>query len=734
MAIIQTGETPFQAYARLISILGDQLISDKWVGVIELVKNSYDADAEKVWVRFLNFESPTEKNPATIEIEDNGEGMTLDTILNVWMKPATPNKLNKKKSKERRFTKKGRVMQGDKGVGRFAIYKLGDFVELFSKTKKSDEIKLTLNFHEYADDEFKESNHEDKFLHEILNKWEVNDRPLKITNKEKQGTLIRIIDVRNEWKYKDLEKLSKAFFRMMPPTLPGVNVKKDFNVELHWNDIIYKGNFLTFEEMTELAPFYFEGTIDNNANLDAIYKHNKKKILFEFNLLDDEKDIVKHDIRKLKLYKERFLTFENDGKSIKGIRKPNTGGFMFFFYGYDLKNPAEGLKKVEKDFLRETSVYLYRDNVRVYPYGEIGDDWLMLSKYRAEDRAGSYFSYNDLIGFVFITQGENPKLRDAADREGLMNINGTYDDFVAMIQAALKIMKDEVDIDKKKAELKKQRALISYNKQFEKSFEELQKKILEYNDKALLEKSQKLFKATNNLVQKVKEDLQITQELAGTGMAVEKATHDTMSLLKRLRANTIDFVEKFEKNKITPDELRVFFIELEENLEFLYQELQVLQPLFRVARKVTKDVHVKNVIERVVKYFRKEIEGKIDVKIKCDRDVIVRTNTGLILQVALNLMDNAIYWLEQFSIKPKQIEIVIDGDNNQIVFADNGPGVDDEIKEIIFSEFYTKKAEGRGLGLYIAKELLERINANVNVITDEKLKVLKGANFLVQFN
>jgi signal transduction histidine kinase len=68
------------------------------------------------------------------------------------------------------------------------------------------------------------------------------------------------------------------------------------------------------------------------------------------------------------------------------------------------------------------------------------------------------------------------------------------------------------------------------------------------------------------------------------------------------------------------------------------------------------------------------------------------------------------------------------------VFADNGPGVDDEIKEIIFSEFYTKKAEGRGLGLYIAKELLERINANISLITDEKLKTLKGANFLIQFN
>lgn len=72
MAIIKSGETPFQAYARLISVLGDQLISDKWVGVIELVKNSYDADAEKVIVRFLNFDNPSASAKPTIEIEDDG--------------------------------------------------------------------------------------------------------------------------------------------------------------------------------------------------------------------------------------------------------------------------------------------------------------------------------------------------------------------------------------------------------------------------------------------------------------------------------------------------------------------------------------------------------------------------------------------------------------------------------------------------------------------------------------
>lgn len=729
MAIIKSGETPFQAYARLISILGDQLISDKWVGVIELVKNSYDADAEKVSVRFLNFDNSSPSAKPIIEIEDDGHGMTIDTILDVWMKPATPHKLNKKKAADKRLTEKGRVMQGDKGVGRFAVYKLGDMVEVYSKTKTTEEVKLCLNFHDYADDEFDESEHQDKFLHEILNKWEVNDTPQRITSEIGQGTIIRISDVRNDWKFKDLDKLAKAFFRMMPPTLPGVQISRDFSVDLFWKLRKYQGDFLTFEKMSELAPFYFEGTIDSEYNLEATYKHNKNEVAINFNLLEDEESALEYDIRKLKLFRERFLHFDVN----RQIRKPETGGFMFFFYGFDLKNPAEGLKKVERDFLKETSVYLYRDNVRVYPYGEIGDDWLMLSKYRAEDRAGSYFSYNDLIGFVFITQAENPKLRDAADREGLMNIRGAKDDFVALIQAVLKVMKDRVDIDKKRAELKKEKAIKSLTKSYEKSYETLQKKLLEYDDKKLIDHSKNFFNATNNLIQKVRDDLKITQELAGTGMAIEKATHDTMSLLKRLKVNTEDFVNRYDKGQIQSKELRDFLVELQENLDFLNQELQVLQPLFRVARKVTKNVSIRNVTERVIKYFRKELQGKINVNLESNKDIVIKTNTGLILQVILNLMDNSIYWLEQISDKDKQISIVFDEDDNTVIFADSGPGVSEDIEDLIFTEFYTKKSEGRGLGLYIVKELLDRIDAEITLITNPDLKILKGANFIIKF-
>lgn len=725
MTVIKKGEVPFQTYARIISILGDQLITDKWVGVIELVKNCYDADAENVAVRFMNFDNPSENAPATIEIEDDGEGMTLDTILNVWMKPATPNKLNRKKTKEKRYTNKGRVMLGDKGVGRFAVYKLGDFVELYTKSVGTEEVKLTLDFSEYADEEGSKTVYRDKYLEDILNKYEVFNQPTTIMNKKNQGTLIRITDVRNNWKRHDLDKLLKAFKRMQPPSLPGLDVKKDFSVNLFWDSVKYIDTGFSVEELLELAPFYFEGFVDKDGNLEAIYKHNTIVTDIKFNLFDDQELMSKYDIKKMKLYKESFVTNKDT------IRKPDIGSFIFFIYAFDLESPD--LKKDEKELIKDTSVYLYRDNVRVYPYGELGDDWLKLSKSRAEDRAGYYFSYRDLIGFVFITQQDNPKLRDAADREGLMNVDGAYDDFVALINTVLKIMKDKVAVDKNKYRMKREKLMLSAKDQFKITYDKFCKKISSIEDKDLLEKSKKLYDATNKFVESILEKMKITQELAGLGMAVEKSTHDTLVLIKQLVSNTEDIVRKLKENRITSEELKEFMLDIIESLKFLYQELQTLQPILRVARKVTKDVDVTEMVRRVARYYEREITRySIDVK-EPEDSIIVKTNTGLILQVLLNLMDNAVYWMSDKSVSIKQITISIDAEKKELIFADTGPGIDEDIADIVFTEFFTKKADGRGLGLYIVRELLDRIDAQIMVVTNEREKILSGANFKIKF-
>ena len=144
-------------YARLLTMLGEQLIKDEQIALAELIKNSYDADADWVKVSFLGFRLKKENGDfeitkdSKIIIEDNGSGMERSIIEKSWMNPATPNK--KLKEKTSIVTKKGRTIQGEKGIGRFAVLKLGRNVVINTRPiGLNDEYTLTYDFSKYDDD------------------------------------------------------------------------------------------------------------------------------------------------------------------------------------------------------------------------------------------------------------------------------------------------------------------------------------------------------------------------------------------------------------------------------------------------------------------------------------------------------------------------------------------------------------------------------------------------------
>ena len=124
-------------YARLITMLGDQLIKNERIALVELIKNAYDADAEWVKVSFVNFNNDFTVNAnSKIIIEDNGNGMNREIIEKHWLNPATPEKIKRKRVKS--VTDKGRIIQGEKGIGRFAIFKLGKRVDICTRRRLQD--------------------------------------------------------------------------------------------------------------------------------------------------------------------------------------------------------------------------------------------------------------------------------------------------------------------------------------------------------------------------------------------------------------------------------------------------------------------------------------------------------------------------------------------------------------------------------------------------------------------
>lgn len=119
---------------------------------------------------------------------------------------------------------------------------------------------------------------------------------------------------------------------------------------------------------------------------------------------------------------------------------------------------------------------------------------------------------------------------------------------------------------------------------------------------------------------------------------------------------------------------------------------------------------------------------------KAHEPFIVECTDAVLLQVFVNLFDNALYWLKTVGLHRK-ISVELDNAQRTVVFADSGPGVNSDDAPYIFEAFYSGKGEdGKGLGLYIARQLLERYGCSIELINDDKLKLLNGANFILRFD
>lgn len=146
-------------YARLLTMLGEQLIKNEQIALAELIKNSYDADADWVKVSFVNFGYDEKKKDifktpdSKIIIEDNGCGMGMDVIEDSWMNPATPNKKTRENEEIKTTPKKYRIIQGEKGIGRFAILKLGRNIKITTRPEgQNTEYVIDYNLSQYDDD------------------------------------------------------------------------------------------------------------------------------------------------------------------------------------------------------------------------------------------------------------------------------------------------------------------------------------------------------------------------------------------------------------------------------------------------------------------------------------------------------------------------------------------------------------------------------------------------------
>ena len=255
-------------------------------------------------------------------------------------------------------------------------------------------------------------------------------------------------------------------------------------------------------------------------------------------------------------------------------------------------------------------------------------------------------------------------------------------------------------------------------------------------------KAIKTINACSNAYKKEKQILnrriEQVEDLAAVGLSVETASHDIMMILNIVYNKLSDTYKDLQKGgSPDPSTLKNIFSELITNVSFIKDSMKDVQILFPSTKHRAKTVNVKDILDKVYQIYKNTLsENNIFVNIyaSSDSSLEAKTRDAVLFQTFINLFDNAIYWLKTVD-EVRKIEIEIDGNNQRLVFSDSGPGIRDDIKNYIFEPFFSGKGEdGRGLGLYIAKQLLDRYDYNIDLADTEMDMHLKGANFVLDFS
>lgn len=646
--VLRNGTAPFVPRARLIKLLGGELIRDEVMAVAELVKNAHDADARRVTLSFRGAAG----DDGEIVIEDDGRGMGLDVLLQNWMQPAGSSKA----SKDRHYTPAGRRVLGEKGVGRFAVDRLGRHAELVSRAADSDsEVVAVFDWDEFDD--------ESRLLSDISVRW----REQKAQILDRPGTRIRITGLRARWKERMFRRLCMRLQRLLSPTAGDlgfeINVESDEFPDYHGP---LRVSFL------DRAAYRVRAEFDGDATI--------------FCQVGDGPQVA---------------------HSWVGPGDLECGPARVTIHCFDLE--TEALAKVGppqevRAWLREWSgISVYRNGFRVLPYGEPDDDWLRLD-HRRVNNPMVRLSNNQVCGYVEIGRDANPELRDQTNRGGLLQ-NRAYEDLRRLVLFVLQIVEAERQAirnpplrEEESPALPDERtgtdAVVAELKEASRQVRGGFGGILERLEQSLArERSAR------------EQELAGYVELAAMGQGAKFASHALLPRLRKLRS-VIRSLERGSAAQTMTGPLYMAEGALEELME-LADLIGDVAPNRRASRRTIDVVAELRTFDTAVAHLLDSYG--VSLKIAADKDAVIRTEMlpAAFHQVLHILMWNSLDALAKRDLKEVSIRARRRGDSAaEILFQDTGCGVPARNVGRLFDPGFTTKPNGGGMGLAIARRLL----------------------------
>ena len=746
----------FVADARLLSILGEQLIGSERVGILELVKNSYDAGASECVVTIEGvptLEPPTrilseyeQLQGPIVEIRDDGSGMTRDDIVNGWLRPATSSrgriKDRLKKERDRAVTQGsldsynalvetltnehgGRLPLGEKGIGRLATHRLGQYLWLRTKTKNDPlewEIKINWNLFESTEGRPIDLSEVSLTLHHQV--------PTASYGEAGHGTILVCYGGRPgyEWTEDALIDIARALGTIQSPRAASA-----FSVTLQTP---YVEPARLEHPSRRTAPFELVAIVEEDGSADIELKFEPPEHLEfapkAFRTLDHV------DLRS----KNSSLWKEGTGK-----RRPSCGPFLVHAHCWIRISKWLGpeYREITSHLNHFGGLAIYRDGVLAQPAQQAArSDWLGLAS--AQIKKSSKLSYYQLLGEIEIDQSKTLALRDKSNREGFIETEA-FRDLTELTKAILnhleiytRRVRDEWTRQTKTRDVPARsvataarasaRLLAMLSKSYDFSKDPLQLKMI---DPAL--KSAERIEAITGIVKSLPDFISLRDEernglieAAGFGLAAAVGVHEMAEVASGISSECRSLARNPEDPEV-PVRLR----RVSARADSLLTEIRRIAPLRTARTESSQSTSVKTAVETARAVFASSMDSsRASLRIEGD-DFQVWARFGALSQVFANLVDNALYWLSTVDAKKRHALVILNAQSRRVLFADSGPGVSERMLPLLFEPFYSEKSPPSGLGLYVCRYYLGQMKATIRLAKTKERCELEGAQFLLDF-
>lgn len=670
----------------IIKRLGEELNPSIDQSILELVKNSYDADAKKCVVELDNITDVG----GTIIIKDDGDGMDSDDIINGWLVLGESSKSVSNK------TVLGRTPAGSKGLGRLAALRMGQAAELMSIPKENSIFKYEL---EIDWNKFDKA----KLVEDVL----LSVNKIKLAKNTSPGTTISIKNLKQKIGVREVKKIARGLILLADPFGDDPSSFKPTLKSEEFKEMERLVSARYFDQ----AEYHLEASINSKGLAEASVLDYKGNILFKANheLLSEKRKGAKYDCPS--------TTFDL---------------WAFILNATTFSTRPIALREIQ-DWLGEFGgVHLYENGLRVNPYGNPGNDWLdmNLSRTRSPEERPST---NNSIGVVRIKDSKG-LLSQKTDRSGFID-NDVFHEITSFCQEALEWMaKRRLEIAERKRRADRKRT----EAESDNSKDEVLK-VLNLLSPAKREIAQKAFskydKSRQDEVKSLRAEIQLYRTLSTAGITAATFSHESRGNPLKVIVQTLKALERRIKESVGKKYDETF----SKPISVINRSVDSLKVLGNATLKLLEydkrrvgKVEVHKVIKNVIETFTPFLLGR-DISLKTDllkANPFLRTTEASLESIITNLINNSIVALES-SNGDRQILIITEIQENILIInvADNGPGIVDISLKDIWLPGRTTNPNGTGLGLTIVRDAVYDLGGQVRAIPKGKLG---GAELIVE--